>query len=80
MPHTSEEDIREEERRRQQEIFDKAQILCEEMGQAETMEDLKKRFAEAFKITRGMKLQQNVQAIYNECKAKLEVSTDDQTV
>lgn len=70
MPHKSEDDIREEERRRQQEIMDKAQALCDEMSQAETMDDLKKHFAEAYRLTAGMKLQQNVQAIYHECKTK----------
>lgn len=70
MPHKSEDEIREEERRRQQEIMDKAQALCDEMSQAETMDDLKKHFAEAYRLTAGMKLQQNVQAIYHECKTK----------
>lgn len=70
MVHKSEEDIREDERRRQQDVMDKAQSLCEEMSQAETMRDLKLKFQEAFKLTMGMKLQQNVQAIYLECKSK----------
>ncbi|MHB9331890.1 recombinase RecT [Phytobacter ursingii] len=70
MPHKSEDEIREEERRRQQEIMDKAQALCDEMSRAETMDDLKKHFAEAYRLTAGMKLQQNVQAIYHECKTK----------
>lgn len=79
MPHKSEEDIREDERKRQQEITDKAQLLCDEMAQAENMDDLKRYFAEAYRLTSGMKLQQNVQAIYIECKAKLEVASE-QTV
>lgn len=70
MPHKSEEDIREDERRRQQEVMDKVQSLCDEMASAETMEDLKRHFAEAYRLTNGMKLQQNVQAIYSECKVK----------
>ncbi|MDU4001399.1 recombinase RecT [Pluralibacter gergoviae] len=70
MPHRSEEDIREDERRRQQEVMDKAQSLCDEMASAETMDDLKRYFAEAYRLTSGMKLQQNVQAIYSECKVK----------
>lgn len=70
MPHKSEEDIREDERRRQQEVMDKAQSLCDEMASAETMDDLKRHFAEAYRLTNGMKLQQNVQAIYSECKVK----------
>ncbi|EAO8183153.1 DNA recombinase [Salmonella enterica] len=79
MPHKSEEDIREDERKRQQEIMNKAQLLCDEMAQAENMDDLKRYFAEAYRLTSGIKLQQNVQAIYIECKAKLEV-TSEQTV
>lgn len=76
MPHKSEEDIREDERRRQQEIIEQVQALCDEMAQAETMDDLKRIFADAYKRTAGMKLQQNVQAIYAECKAKLEVTSE----
>lgn len=76
MAHKSEEDIREDARKQQQEIMDKAQSLCEEMAQAENMDDLKRIFADAYKRTTGMKLQQNVQAIYAECKAKLEVTSE----
>lgn len=72
MPHKSEEDIREDARKQQQEVMDKAQSLCEEMEQAETMADLKRHFAEAYRLTTGMKLQQNIQAIYSECKIKFE--------
>lgn len=59
--------------------MEKAQLLCDEMAQAENMDDLKRYFAEAYRLTSGMKLQQNVQAIYAECKAKLEVASE-QTV
>ncbi|MEB0791000.1 recombinase RecT [Citrobacter portucalensis] len=76
MAHKSEEDIREDERRRQQEVIDHVQTLCDEMAQAESMDDLKRIFADAYKHTAGMKLQQNVQAIYAECKAKLEVNSE----
>jgi len=76
MPHKSEADIREDERRRQQEIIAHVQKLCDDMAQAETMDDLKRVFADAYKRTSGMKLQQNVQAIYAECKAKLEVTSE----
>lgn len=72
MPHKSEDDIRQDERNRQQEIMDKVQALCDEMSQAETVADLKKYFAEAYRMTAGMKLQQNVQAIYHECKYKFQ--------
>lgn len=76
MPHKSEEDIREDERRKKQEVIDHVQTLCDEMAQAENMDDLKRIFADAYKRTVGMKLQQNVQAIYAECKAKLEVTSE----
>ncbi|TKV06463.1 DNA recombinase [Citrobacter sp. wls619] len=76
MQHKSEEDIREDERRRQQEVIDYVQTLCDEMAQAESMDDLKRVFADAYKRTAGMKLQQNVQAIYAECKSKLEVTSE----
>lgn len=76
MQHKSEEDIREDQRRRQQEAIDHVQTLCDEMAQAESMDDLKRIFADAYKRTAGMKLQQNVQAIYAECKAKLEVTSE----
>lgn len=76
MAHKSDEDIREDERRRQQEVIDHVQTLCDEMAQAESMDDLKRIFADAYKRTAGMKLQQNVQAIYAECKAKLEVTSE----
>lgn len=74
IPHKSDEDIREDEHRRQQEITDHVQSLCDDMAAAETMDDLKRIFADAYKRTAGMKLQQNVQAIYSECKSKLEVT------
>lgn len=80
MPYTPESEIIQAEQDKQQEIFLKAQALCDDMEKSDSMEGLKKHFAEAFKLTRGMKLQQNVQAIYAECKAKLEGATDDQTV
>lgn len=76
MPYKSEEDIREDERKRQQEVIERVQVLCDEMAQAETMDDLKRIFADAYKRTAGMKLQQNVQAIYSECKSKLEVTSE----
>lgn len=76
MAHKSEDDIREDERRRQQEVIDYVQTLCDEMAESDSMDSLKRIFAEAYKRTQGMKLQQNVQAIYAECKAKLEVASE----
>ncbi|MEH5098934.1 recombinase RecT [Atlantibacter hermannii] len=79
MAHVPDEDIQETERQRQQEVMDKATELCDQMEMAESMDELKRTFADAFKLTRGMKLQQNIQAIYAECKAKLE-ATNEQAV
>lgn len=79
MEHVPESEVLQAETQRNEELFSKAQALCDEMENSETMDDLKRHFADAFKLTRGMKLQQNVQAIYAECKAKLEV-TSEQTV
>ena len=76
MQHKSEEDIRDDERRRQQEVIDYVQTLCDEMAESDSMDSLKRIFAEAYKRTQGMKLQQNVQAIYAECNAKLEVTSE----
>ncbi|WP_421532840.1 recombinase RecT [Lelliottia amnigena] len=76
MAHKSEDEIMEDERRRKQDVIDHVQVLCDEMAQAENMDDLKRIFADAYKRTVGMKLQQNVQAIYAECKAKLEVTSE----
>ncbi|EIX5753528.1 DNA recombinase, partial [Escherichia coli] len=45
----------------------------DEMAQAENMDDLKRIFANAYRLTHGMKLQQNVQAVYMECKEKIEI-------
>lgn len=72
MGHKPEDEIRDDERRRQQEVIDYVQALCEEMSKAESTDTLKRIFAEAYKRTQGMKLQQNVQFVYAECKAKLE--------
>ncbi len=76
MGHKSEDDIRDDERHRQQEVINHVEALCDDMVKAETMDDLKRIFAEAYKKTSGMKLQQNVQFVYAECKAKLEAVTE----
>lgn len=73
MEHVPESEVIAAENARNQEIFDQANELCQRMELAQSMDELKPLFAEAFKITRGMKLQQNVQAIYAERKTKLEV-------
>lgn len=74
MEHVPESQVLEAENKRNEEIFNRVQALCDYMEAAEAMDDLKRHFAEAFKMTRGMQLQQNVQAIYAECKDKLEAT------
>lgn len=75
MPHTPESVIIDDENNRKQAVYDLVNDLCQKMELAQNMDELKPLFAEAFQVTRGMKLQQNVQAIYKECKAKFEVTT-----
>lgn len=72
MPYTPESEVLLSEERRNQELHDKVSSLCDEMERAETMHDLKMHFQTAYRMTVGMKLQQNVQAIYSECKMKFE--------
>lgn len=72
MPYTPESEVLLSEERRNQELYDKISVICGSMERAEKMNDLKKHFQEGYRLTAGMKLQQNVQAIYAECKAKLE--------
>lgn len=72
MAHTPESDVILSEEQRKQELHDKVSALCDEMEHAETMHDLKMHFQAAYKMTVGMKLQQNVQAVYSDCKMKFE--------
>lgn len=72
MPYTPESEVLLSEEQRKHELHDKVSALCDEMECAETMHDLKLHFQAAYKMTAGMKLQQNVQAIYSECKMKFE--------
>ncbi|WP_436879519.1 recombinase RecT [Escherichia coli] len=72
MAHTPESEVILSEEQRKQELHDKVSALCDEMERAETMHDLKMHFQAAYKMTVGMKLQQNVQAIYSDCKMKFE--------
>ncbi|UFM70402.1 recombinase RecT [Leclercia adecarboxylata] len=72
MAHTPQSEVILSEEQRKQELHDKVSSLCDEMERAETMHDLKLNFQAAYKMTAGMKLQQNVQVVYMECKEKLE--------
>lgn len=71
MSHVSEQEVLAADNAKQQEVSDKVSTLCDQMEMAETINELKASFQEAYRLTTGIKLQQNVQAIYAECKAKL---------
>lgn len=71
MPHYSEKEINELSKKADDEFTTKIGVLCDEMGKAENMETLKGLFSQAYTQTKGHKLNQNVQAIYNEMKGKL---------
>ncbi len=75
MAHTPESEVILSEEQRKQELHERVSALCDEMERAETMHDLKINFQSAYKMTAGMKLQQNVQAIYSECKMKFDEVT-----
>lgn len=79
MPHTPESEVVAAQNASQQEITEKVSELCDQMGMAESMNELKIAFQKAYKMTAGMKLQQSVQAIYTERKSILEAASE-QTV
>ncbi|WAT01712.1 hypothetical protein [Rouxiella chamberiensis] len=64
MPHTLEQEIQSAKAAKQQDIYDKVQVICDEMESSEVIVALKRAFQTAYKMTTGMKLQQNVQAIH----------------
>ncbi|WP_145055707.1 RecT family recombinase [Mixta calida] len=72
MAHVPEEKLAIDEQQRQQKFDDELNELCDLMPMCQSMEELKIVFKKAFVMTRGMKVQQNVQQIYSEAKAKLE--------
>lgn len=75
MVHTPDSEVIMSEEQKNQQLIDEVSALCDAMEKAETMNALKTHFQTAFRMTSGMKLQQNVQAIYAECKAKIEAVT-----
>lgn len=75
MAHTPESEVILSEEQKKQQLLDEVSALCDAMEKAETMNALKTHFQSAFRMTAGMKLQQNVQFVYAECKAKLEAVT-----
>ncbi|HDC4836710.1 TPA: recombinase RecT [Enterobacter cloacae] len=75
MPYTTESEIIQSEENVKQELINTIQSLCEDMRQAKNMHALKTHFQAAYKMTVGMQLQQEVQAVYAKCKAKFEEVT-----
>ena len=75
MPYTPESEIIQSEENAKQELINTIQSLCEDMKQAKNMHALKTHFQAAYKMTVGMQLQQEVQAVYAKCKAKFEEVT-----
>lgn len=72
MGYVPEEKLVQDERQREQEFNAKVSELCDKMPLCETMGELKDVFAQAFRMTKDMPLQKNVQQIYLEAKNKLE--------
>lgn len=70
MEYVPEEKIVLDEQQKNAAFEARVSELCEMMALAQSENELKPLFAEAFKMTRGKDLQQNVQAIYNDCKTK----------
>lgn len=72
MPYVPEEKIVQDERQRAQEFNAKLSELCDQMPLCESLNELKAVFKDAYRMTSGMDVQQNVQQIYLEAKNKLE--------
>lgn len=72
MPYTPEEKVIENDQQKKKEFDNKLNELCDLMPVCGSMEELKETFKSAYLMTSGMKVQKNVQAIYAECKTKLE--------
>ena len=72
MPYTPESEVIQSKENAELELNNTVRSLCEDMKQAENMNALKTHFQAAYKMTAGMRLQQEVQAVYAKCKAKFE--------
>ncbi len=72
MGYVPEEKIVQDEQQRLQDLNNQVSELCDRMPKCTTMLELKTVFQTAFKLTKDMPLQQNVQQIYLEAKNKLE--------
>ncbi len=71
MPHCSADKEKEFEQQQLDDMTDKVNDLLSKMELSESMEQLKATFQEAYILTRGNPLQQNVQKEYAENKARL---------
>ncbi len=74
MEHVPDEKVVEEETRRQQEFDNSVAELCDKMPLAQSLNELKALFQQAYRMTSGLPIQKNVQAIYADAKVKLEVT------
>lgn len=72
MGYVPEEKIVQDERQREQEFNAKLSELCDQMPLCKSLNELKAVFKDAYRMTSGMDVQQNVQQIYLEAKNKLE--------
>lgn len=75
MAYTPENEVIQSEENAKRELLSRVQSLCEDMKVASTMNELKTHFQTAYKLTSGMPLQQEVQAVYAKRKSKLEEVT-----
>lgn len=76
MEHVPQEKIVQDENQRMAALQDEVAELCDRMPLCENMNELKAVFQQAYKMTTGSPLQKNVQAIYADCKNKLEVTSE----
>lgn len=72
MPYVPEEKVVQDELQRNEEFSKNLNELCERMPLCASINELKSVFQQAYKMTAGMPVQQNVQQIYHEAKNKLE--------
>lgn len=74
MPYVPEEKIVQDEQQKQIAFEHEISGLCDKMPVAKSINELKRLFQQAYKMTAGMPLQKNVQQIYSEAKSKFEVT------
>lgn len=74
MPYVPEEKLVQDEQQRLQDLNQKVSELCDQMAMCESMGELKETFKQAYRMTAGMPVQQNVQQIYATEKARLEAA------